>query len=346
MKRVFTFTVDKEDESLAIRKMLKKHLSFSSRLLAKLRAQKRVYLNGVPLEGWMKYREGDEIRVELPEEVSHFPEEDIPIHAVYEDQDLVLIDKQPGLTVHPTKGHSDHTIANGLMKHMREQGESYKIRFVNRLDMDTSGLLIVGKNSHAQDELVRQMGNGKLHKYYTAVVNGIIPEDELTIDEPIGHPEPEQVARRVVHDGTGQESVTHLRVLRRIPGEHIYGTEDHHAHAGGYTIVQLRLDTGRTHQIRVHLAYIGYPILGDPLYGGSVAGLLDRQALHASRLEFFHPATGRPVSAEAPLPEDILQAISKIEKQGSISGAGDPGDTDGDAPGTKAGRTGTEETWK
>lgn len=296
--REFTFIIEKEDENLSIRKMIKRHLHFSSRLLAKLKAQKRVFLNGTPIEGYMKYKAGDEIRIVLPEEASHFPPEDIPIDVILEDEDIMVVNKQAGVTVHPTKGHSMHTIANGLMKYMQDTGKPFKIRFVNRLDMDTSGLLIVGKNSNAQDNLVGQMSRGELEKYYTAILCGIVEEDSLTIDEPIGHPEPEQVSRRVVHDGSGRPSVTHLKVLKRF--------------SSGFTLVRLKLETGRTHQIRVHTSYIGHPVAGDPLYGGETPGLIDRQALHASSLTFHHPVTGERIHAEAPLPEDMEEMLKQI----------------------------------
>lgn len=297
--REFKFTVTKEDEGASIRRLLKRHFDFSSRLFAKLRAQKRVYLNDVPLEGWMKPAEGDVIKAVMPEEESHFPEEDIPVYPVYEDQDLLILDKQAGYIVHPTKGHPLHTIANGVMKYMRETDQSFKIRFVNRLDMDTSGLLIIAKNSHGQDDLVRQMKNNRLEKYYIAIVNGIVEEDEFTIDLPIGRLDPDKVAREVTPDGQGRPCVTHVKVLER--------------YTKGYTKVELKLETGRTHQIRVHMSHIGHPVVGDYLYGGDNPWLIERQALHAYKLSFAHPATGEPVTVTAPLPEDMNKVIEKVK---------------------------------
>lgn len=247
----------------------------------------------------MKYRAGDEIVVEMPEEESHFPPEDIPIEILYEDADIMLINKQAGVTVHPTKGHASHTIANGLMKVMQDRGDSFKIRFVNRLDMDTSGLLIVGKNSNAQAALVEQMGKGSLEKQYVAILCGIVEENSLIIDEPIGHPQPEEVCRSVVHDGSGRPSVTHLEVLERF--------------SNGFTLVRLRLETGRTHQIRVHTSYIGHPVAGDALYGGEAPGFIDRQALHAERLRFCHPVSGNLIDITAPLPQDMQEMLSKLQ---------------------------------
>ena len=295
--REFRFTVTKEDEGLGVKKLLRKHFDFSSRLFAKLKAQRRVLMNGEPIQGWMVPREGDVVVAMMPEEVSHFPEEDIPGITLYEDQDLLIINKPAGYTVHPTHGHQNHTMANGLQKYMRESGETYKIRFVNRLDMDTSGLLVIGKNSHAQDEMVRAMKSDRVRKYYKALVIGEVNEDEFTIDLPIGKPSDSRVQREVMPAGQGRPSVTHVKVLERLKG---------------YTLVMLRLETGRTHQIRVHLSHIGYPILGDYLYGGDDPRLMDRQALHAFRLEFPHPVTREPITVEAPLPDDIQTALEKI----------------------------------
>lgn len=296
----FRFTVTKEDENLGVKKILRKHFDFSSRLFAKLKAQRRVFLNDVPLQGFMKPKEGDVIRALMPEEESHFEPEDIPVIPVYEDEDLLIINKPAHYTVHPTKGHSNHTMANGIMKYMKDTGQSFKIRFANRLDMDTTGLLIIAKNSHAQDELVRQMHANILKKYYLALVIGEIEEDQFTVDLPIGKKDPDQVKREVMPDGEGRPSVTHVKVLRRYPG---------------FTLVKLRLETGRTHQIRVHLSYLGHPIAGDPLYGGSMPDLIDHQALHAYRLEFRHPDDGHPVSVEAEMPPEMKEAIRKVENK-------------------------------
>ena len=297
--REYQFIVSKEDEGVAIRKMLRRRFDFSSRLLTKLKARKQVFLNDAPLEGWMKPKAGDVVRAVLTDEPNHFPEEDIPIDVVYEDEDLLILNKQPGVTVHPTHGHPLHTIANGLMKYIRESGQEFKIRFVNRLDMDTSGLLIVSKNSHCQDELVRQMQKDQTRKYYIALVHGIVKEDEQTIDLPIGLLSPDGPRRGVLAEG-GKDAVTHVRVIERFPS--------------GYTLVRLRLETGRTHQIRVHLSHIGHPIVGDNLYDGEEPELISRQALHAERLCFRHPVTKEDLDIRAPWPADIEHAIELISK--------------------------------
>lgn len=344
----FRYTVTEEDKDTPIKTLLRSKFSFSSRLLTKLKYQNLVFLNGEPVAGWITPKTGDVLSVKLPAEKSDFPAEDIPIYPVYEDEDILVINKQPGVIVHPTKGHPTHTIANGLMKYMEDTGQSFKIRFVNRLDMDTTGLLIVAKNSHAQDDLVKQMKSGTTEKRYIAVAAGIIEKNEFTIDLPIGRPDPEDVRRRVMKDG-GHPSVTHVKVLSRYkadacssglaayqgykdsimedmqvsetaykPGDLITVNGDLitvNELPPGFTMVELCLETGRTHQIRVHMSHIGHPLIGDHLYGGYNPALLDRQALHAYKLSFRHPVSGKPLTVEAPLPDDIRKLIEKISKE-------------------------------
>ncbi|MDD6154265.1 MAG: RluA family pseudouridine synthase [Eubacteriales bacterium] len=295
--REFSFTVDEEDAGHGIRRIMKKHLALSARVMAKMNAQKLVWLNGKKYTGKMKIHPGDTVTVHLPDEVSHFPEDDVPILPVYEDQDLMVINKPAGYTVHPTKGHPDHTIANGVMKYMREHGQSYKIRFVNRLDMDTSGLLIIGKNSHTQDVMSKDMKTDRVEKRYMAIVNGVLDKDDFVIDLPIGGPVDDTPVRTVKTDGTGKDCVTVVHVLKRLEN---------------FTAVEITLKTGRTHQIRVHMSYIGHPLVGDPLYGGGHEDLIGRQALHSWKLAFHHPVTDELIKVEAPLPEDMEKLIAAI----------------------------------
>lgn len=325
----FRYIITEEDAQTPIKSLLRSKFSFSGRLLTKLKYQNLVFLNGEPVAGWITPKPGDVLSIKLPEEKSDFPPEDIPIYPVYEDDDILVINKQPGVIVHPTKGHPYHTIANGLMQYMIDTDQCFKIRFVNRLDMDTTGLLIVAKNSHAQDDLVKQMKANSTEKRYLAVVAGILEEDQFTIDLPLGRPDPEDVRRKVMEDG-GYPSVTQVKVLARYNGEG-FGS-GLAAYAGykdsimedaeikevsfkpgdlitvngdlitvaelppGFTLVELKLETGRTHQIRVHMSHIGHPLIGDHLYGGYNPALLDRQALHAYKLCFRHPVSGEPLT--------------------------------------------------
>ncbi len=338
----FKYIIPDSEEGLPLKAIVKNHFGFSSRLMTKLKQQKLIYLNDEFLPGWVSVSAGDVITVSLPAEKSEFPPEDIPIHVVFEDDDLLVINKQPGFVVHPTKGKPCHTIANGLAKKILDEGVDYKIRFVNRLDMNTSGLLIVAKNSHAQDNLVKQMKKDHIHKKYLALVEGRLPSASGTINLPIGRPDENEVERWVLPvEKGGYPSVTHYLVIDEF-------TENSGNERGKYySLLELTLETGRTHQIRVHLAYSGYPIVGDHLYCHGdpfawrslngiatpprkecfergetppetnpevVSHLISRQALHAHSLSFVHPVNGKRIELKAPLPEDMKEAIEKLDK--------------------------------
>lgn len=295
----FEYFVTEDDKELPIKELLKRKFGFSSRLMTKLKVGGGVNLNGNPVKMYIKAESGDRITVTLPQEKSEFEPENIPIDVVFEDEDLLIINKQSGYVVHPTKGHPAHTMANGIMNSMLKEGKSFKIRFINRLDMDTSGLLIIAKNSHCQNDMSKQMSENGVQKKYLAVVKGIIEEDNGTIDAPIGKIQEDQVKRGVVEGG--YPSITHYKVLQRF--------------SKGYTLVELLLETGRTHQIRVHMSNIGHPVVGDVLYGESSVWLIERQALHARYLSFKHPVKGDFVEVAAPLPDDMQKLIEKIKNE-------------------------------
>ena len=301
----FTYTVTPQDGEMTVKQVLKRRMGFSSRLLRRLKTEGRVMRNGAEVRLFADVIEGDVIQAELPEERCSFLPQDIPIDAVYEDEVMLVIDKQPGIVTHPTKGHPVGTIANGLMRYMEQHGSSFKIRFVNRLDMNTSGLLMIAKNSHCQDSMMKQMKLDKVEKTYLAILHGVIPEERGMIDQPIGRPDPDDMRRRVMEDG--YPSVTHYEVLERfeIPG----------AEGGGYTLVKLRLETGRTHQIRVHMTYAGHPLIGDTLYGSEDRELIGRQALHAASLRFFQPVSGEQIRCEAALPQDMERAVRLLREK-------------------------------
>ncbi len=295
-------TESEQAEDLTINQILRRNFKFSSRFKTKIKYQKLVDLNGEQTPGFIRPHTGDTITVRLPEETSDFPAEDIPVHPLYEDEDLLVIDKQPGITVHPTKGHPSHTLANGIMKYMEDTNQSFKIRFANRLDMDTSGIVIVAKNANTQNGISQQMRAQSTVKKYRAVVHGNVTEDTFTIHLPIGRPAPDEIRRCVLEEG-GKDAITDVKVL---------------AHYGdNYTLVELTLKTGRTHQIRVHLSHIGHPIVGDELYGGEDSHM-DRQALHSCYLEFTHPMTDEILKIQSELPTDIMQCIEEIEKETGI----------------------------
>lgn len=298
--RDFRYIVTKEDvkNERQVKELLRCNFKFSSRLNKKIKRENLILLNGKSIKTYLVPEAGDILSVKMPEEISDFIPEPIPVEIIYEDQDLLVINKQAGIVVHPTKGHHAHTMANGVMKYMLDSKQIFKIRFINRLDMDTSGLLVVAKNSHAQDDFTKQMALKNVEKKYIAIVKGIVEKDEGIIDLPIGRPDMEKVERAVILDDTGSPSITTYRVLERYPI--------------GYTKVELLLGTGRTHQIRVHMAHIGHPVVGDHLYGGANVNLIERQALHAYKLSFFQPITKEKLEIEAPVPDDIKKIIEKI----------------------------------
>lgn len=291
----YNHTVTEEELGHSINEILRANFKFSARFKTKMKFQSLVDLNGTPTPGFIKPEVGDVISVRLPEESSDFPAENIPLDVVYEDEDILVINKQPGIIVHPTKGHPTHTIANAVMYYMQQTNQNFKIRFANRIDMDTTGIIICAKNANAQNEISNQMRAGTTVKKYIALVHGIIDKD-LTIDLPVGRPSQESIQREVMLEG-GKDAKTDIHVIKRF---------------NNYTLVELTIHTGRTHQIRVHLTHIGHPIAGDALYGGTEE-LINRQALHAYHLELVHPITQDPLVLDAPYPEDIKQAIKKLE---------------------------------
>lgn len=291
----YEHVVTEDEYGMSINTILRLNYRFSSRFKTKIKYQKLIDLNGTPTPGYIKPEVGDIIGVRLPEESNDFPAEDIPLDVIYEDDDLLIINKQPGIIVHPTKGHPEHTIANGLMKYMADTKQNFKIRFANRIDMDTSGIIVVAKNANAQNALASQMRRGTVKKKYIALVEGLVAEDHFEIDLPIGRPDPISIQRTVMYEG-GKDALTEVDVLERYEA---------------HTLVEVTLHTGRTHQIRVHLSHIGHPIAGDALYGGSDE-LIGRQALHAHYIEFDHPFTHDRVNFEADLLLDMRDAIDSL----------------------------------
>ena len=229
------------------------------------------------------------------EDMADFKPQDLNLEILHDDFDIIMVNKPPFMVVHPTKSHFENTIANGVTDYIMKKNEKVKIRFVNRLDMNTSGLVIVAKNPYAQFVLSSDMKEDKVEKMYIAVVKGIIEEDFGTINAPIYRPTDDSV-KRIVHED-GQPSVTHFEVVERLKDA---------------TVLKLRLETGRTHQIRVHLNHIGHGIIGDELYGYVDENLINRQALHAYSLKFQQPRTKENLEFKAPLPKDMEELIEKL----------------------------------
>ena len=262
-----------------------------------------VTLGGKPAKKNTKTALGDIVEVALPDPqpVEVVPQ-NIPLDIVYEDGDVIVVNKPVGLVVHPAPGHPDGTLVNALLYHCGTSlsGINGELRpgIVHRIDRDTSGLIIAAKNDHAHLALSAQLQDHTLARVYEAVVVGGLREDSGTVDAPIGR-HPVDRKKMAVEPRNGRAAVTHWRVLNRYPG---------------YTHVECRLETGRTHQIRVHMASIGHPLLGDTVYGSKKPwpGLAG-QCLHARRLRFLHPATGAPVELECPLPDWFEKVLKQLE---------------------------------
>ena len=270
----------------------------------KLIEQGAVTRNGKPGKKNDKLNVGDEISVEIPapKEVD-IVAKDIPLDIVYEDEDVVVINKPKGLVVHPAAGHQDDTLVNGLLYALGDDlsGINGELRpgIVHRIDKDTSGLLAVAKNDLAHTMLASQLKDHSMHRVYECIVCGSFREDSGTVDAPIGR-HPTDRKKMTVTARNSKEAVTHWEVVKRYRG---------------YTHVRCKLETGRTHQIRVHMAHIGHPILGDMVYGHKKPELgQDSQCLHAGSLCFTHPRTGQPVLVFAELPQYFKDVVAKLEK--------------------------------
>lgn len=256
--------------------------------------------NGITLNGEWCYlskqvQAGDTVGIRIEQEESDdILPQDLPIEVLYEDDHLLVLNKPAGMIVHPTHGHYLHTLANAVVHYWKERGVSHRFRPIHRLDQHTSGVIAIAKHAYAHQSVSEQMKAGTVDKLYLAIVQGVPSPAEGTIDAPIDR-NPDNPHERIVLE-SGQRAVTHYRTERAF------------AHSA---LLRLRLETGRTHQIRVHLKHIGCPILGDPFYGVPAEGL-DRQALHAAELAFNHPTEHRRIRIEAPLPSDMSMLLERL----------------------------------
>lgn len=259
-----------------------------------------VQVNGQAVKPKYKLATGDVVTIEpeKPKKIDLIPE-NIPLDIVYEDDDVIVVNKPQGMVVHPAPGHPDHTLVNALLYHspLSTINGEFRPGIVHRIDKDTSGLLMVAKNDMAHRSLAAQLKAKTNEREYVALVHGVIKEDRGTIDAPLGRSLKDRKKQAVVADG--RHAVTHFKVLKR------------YRH---YTLVACRLETGRTHQIRVHMKYIGHPLAGDPLYGPRKTLPGKGQYLHARLLGFKHPRTGKQLTFTAPLPPYFQQMLDKLDK--------------------------------
>lgn len=295
--RKITYQIEEADVGRTVLSFLKAH-GYSSRVLAGLKrnpygitiGRKRVTVQ-------KQLKKGDTLTVRIANKESqvaneHIPPVEMPLTVVYEDEDVLVLNKPPHLATHPSLGNHGNTLANGVAYYMQAQGKEFVFRPVHRLDKDTSGAILLGKNAHSAGVLGEDLKEKKVRRTYLAILEGTLHQKEGTVDAPIARKEGSVLAREV--NPKGDRAVTHYQVL---------------AEGNGYTLVRLRLETGRTHQIRVHMAHLGAPVAGDFLYGREDPAL-GRQALHSETLTFTQPVTGAELSFTCPLPEDLREFLT------------------------------------
>lgn len=301
-----TLIVEK-NEGMRLDAYISSNLAEISRMTVKrLLEEGKILVNGKVQKASYKPSLNDKIEIEIekPKEIE-LKAQEIPIDIIYEDSDIIVVNKPKGLVVHPANGNPDGTLVNAIMAICKDSlsgiGGEIRPGIVHRLDKDTSGLLIVAKNDIAHIKMSDQIKNREVKKTYIALVRGIVPEDEATIKMPIGRSTKDRKKMAVTKNG--KEAITHFKVLGR------YTTDN-----GSYTLLEIKIDTGRTHQIRVHMAEIGYPVIGDSVYSnGKNEFKVEGQCLHAQKLEFKHPITGKEMKLEAPLPKYFKEIIEKLE---------------------------------
>lgn len=292
---LFRYTVQEAPELATVWGVLTRQLGASRALIRRLKASEGILLNGVPVKVHTPAREGDALELRLPEPASEGVDaEPVPLDILHEDEDLVVLNKPAGLVVHPTHGCHHGTLANGLAHHYQAQGRPFRCHPVHRIDRDTSGLVVFARHAYAHQQLAEQLVAYKLDREYLALVVGHVQEETGTIEAPIARL-PGPGGYRTVADH-GQPALTRFRVRAR-------------SEERDETLVGLTLETGRTHQIRVHMAHAGHPLLADKLYGAPHPSLR-RQALHARTLRFRHPRTQHEVTFEAQLPPDLADYLA------------------------------------
>lgn len=283
------------DDSLDLEQFLSSK-EISGRLFRKLYKEKKVVVNGRFQRKNLELDKGDVVSLLMEDEIENILPEKMEIDIVYEDYDLLILNKSANMVVHPTKSYQTNTLSNGIAYYFKETNIKKKIRFVNRLDMDTTGILIVAKNSFSHQQMALQFENNSIEKKYLAVVQGIIEDDEGLIDLPIGREEDKSIRKMVTEDG--QEALTKYKVLERY---------------NMATLVEVQIFTGRSHQIRVHMDYISHPIIGDSLYNMR-SEYINRQALHSYYLKANHPRTKNQIEFKASMPLDMVNLITLMKE--------------------------------
>lgn len=296
---IVIYEVTSKGEGSKIRDYLKYEENLSSRFIKSSAMDRRLWVNDEKVKLNHVLKEGDIIKINIEKDESQdIAPEDLNIQVVYEDDDLLIVNKPPFMVVHPTKMHQSGTLANGIIYHFRAKGDNSIVRLVSRLDRDTSGLIMVAKNQFSHMNLAKSMEKNEIKKSYLSIIHGNMPKLEGTIDEPIGRVENETIKRGVVAEG--QRSITHYKVIETYnEGQ----------------LLELVLETGRTHQIRVHLSHCGHPIYGDSLYSEyDDEALINRQALHAYGLSLPHPRSGEVLTFKIDIPKDMKELKDILKK--------------------------------
>lgn len=290
-----SYQINKNDCYDNVLHVLKEQFLLSDRLTTKLKKANKIYLNNLPTYTKKSVTVGDTVTVliDFDEDNSNIVATNIPLDIIYEDEYLLVINKPANLAVHPSILHFDNSLSNGVKFYFDKLGLKKKIRIVNRLDRNTSGLVIFAKNEYIQECLIKQMKTKELKKEYLAIIQGVLTTKIGTLTFPISRKEGSIIERTVSPDG--DLAITHYDVINEF---------------NNISLIHILLDTGRTHQIRVHFSYINHPILGDTLYGNA-SELINRQALHSYKLTFVHPITQKTLSLEAPIPADMQAVINK-----------------------------------
>jgi len=285
-----------EKDGIGLEEFLKEDYDISSRLFKKLYRRNHILVNGQFQKKNIDLNKGDIVSIVIEDEIDNTPPEPIPLDIIYENDDVIIINKKPYIVVHQTKSHQSNTMANGVSYYFRSKGIKRKIRFVNRLDMNTSGILIVAKSAFAHQQMALQFDRREVEKKYLAVVSGVVEKDEGIIDLPIGREEDRSVKKTVTEDG--KEAITKYKVIERYKDA---------------TLLEVQIFTGKSHQIRVHLNHIGHPIIGDTLYHEPHKNI-DRQALHSYYLKIRLPRENEKRVFVAEMPEDMAKLIEYLKE--------------------------------